>query len=120
MKKVLFFAIATLFLTILISCNKESNPICGANNEFDMYLLGSSIVDSSTGFYYSYRDGNNRVFQWSELVKDVCSDEHVKVELSRTYISSMLLLFFEWEKPNDHLYGLSFLFHPLKTELYFL
>jgi len=80
MEKGLFFAIAASVLIIHISCNKEKNPNCGANNEFNMYLSANSIVDSTTGFYYSYRDGNNRVFQWSEPVSDVCPEEHVKVE----------------------------------------
>ncbi len=45
-----------------------------------MYLLGSSIVDSTNGLYYSYMEGNNRVFQWSQLSENVCAEEHVKAE----------------------------------------
>jgi hypothetical protein len=45
-----------------------------------MYLLGSSIVDTTNGYYYSYMEGANRVFQWSKLVEEVCTDEHVKME----------------------------------------
>ncbi len=46
----------------------------------DIYKLGSSIVDSTDGIYYSYMDNNDRVFQWSQLVENVCSQEHVKIE----------------------------------------
>ena len=80
MKRDLFVLIAALLLSTLLSCNKESNPNCGPNKTFKMYLLSDSVVDTSTGFYYSYREGNNRVFQWSEVVSDVCPEEHVKVE----------------------------------------
>jgi hypothetical protein len=61
-------------------------------------------VDSTTGVYYSYSDGNNRVFQWSNLVENVCSQEHVKFESrvalldetttgiqARTYVSWLFL-----------------------------
>lgn len=64
----------------LASCDLFDDSPCGPKQTFDMYLLGSSIVDSTTGLYYSYMDGTDRVFQWSQLVEEVCTDEHVKME----------------------------------------
>ncbi len=73
----LFFA---LLLTVFASCDLFDDSPCGVKQTYDLYLLGSSIVDSTTGVYYSYMDGSDRVFQWSELVETVCSQEHVKIE----------------------------------------
>ncbi len=62
------------------SCDLFDDSPCGPKETFDMYLLGSSIVDSTNGFYYSYMDGGDRVFQWSQLVENVCPDEHAKID----------------------------------------
>lgn len=64
----------------LASCDLFDDSPCGPKQTFDMYLLGSSIVDTTNGFYHSYVDGQDRVFQWSQLVEEVCTDEHVKME----------------------------------------
>lgn len=72
--------ILTLFLGLVIAmmaCDELDDSPCGAKMTFDMYLLGPSIVDTTTGYYYSYLDGNNRVFQWSQIVEQVCPEEHV-------------------------------------------
>jgi hypothetical protein len=79
MKNSLFLTLA-IFFTLLSSCDFFDDSPCGPNQTYDLYLLGSSIVDSTTGIYYSYMDGTNRVFQWSQLVEEVCPDEHVKIE----------------------------------------
>lgn len=62
------------------ACDLFDDSPCGTRETYDLYLLGSSIVDSTTGVYYSYMDGTNRVFQWSSIVENVCPDEHVKIE----------------------------------------
>lgn len=64
----------------MAGCDLFDDSPCGPNQTYDLYLLGSSIVDSTTGVYYSYMDGSNRVFQWSNLVENACSQEHVKLE----------------------------------------
>ncbi len=79
MKKNLLLAVA-ICTTMLASCDYFDDSPCGPNQTYDLYLLGSSIVDSTTGVYYSYMDGGNRVFQWSNIVENVCSQEHVKIE----------------------------------------
>ena len=79
MKKNLLLAIA-ICSTLLASCDLFDDSPCGPKETFDLYLLGSSIVDSTTGVYYSYMDGSNRVFQWSQLVENVCAQEHAKME----------------------------------------
>ncbi len=72
---------AAVGLTFLSSCDLFDDSPCGAKQTYDLYLLGSSIVDSTTGVYNSYMDNaGKRVFQWSELVENVCSQEHVKIE----------------------------------------
>ena len=67
-------------LAFFSSCDLFDDSPCGPNQTFDIYLLGSSIVGSTSGLYNSYLDGNNRVFQYSEIVENVCADEHVKIE----------------------------------------
>ncbi|MBK7523671.1 MAG: hypothetical protein IPL63_14980 [Saprospiraceae bacterium] len=62
------------------ACDLFDDSPCGPKKVFDLYLLGSSIVDTTTGFYYSYMNGSDRVFQWSQLVENVCPEEHVKVD----------------------------------------
>lgn len=79
MKTSLLLVSAILF-TALAGCDLFDDSPCGPKETYDMYLLGSSIVDSTNGLYYSYMDGNDRVFQWSQLVEHVCTDEHVKLD----------------------------------------
>lgn len=67
-------------LAALAGCDLFDDSPCGPNQTYDLYLLGSSIVDSTTGVYYSYMDGGDRVFQWSNLVENACAQEHVKME----------------------------------------
>ena len=72
--------VAAVSFTALAGCDLFDDSPCGPHQTYDLYLLGSSIVDSTTGVYYSYMDGGNRVFQWSELVDNVCSQEHAKMD----------------------------------------
>lgn len=72
--------VAAVSFTALAGCDLFDDSPCGPHQTFDLYLLGSSIVDSTSGVYYSYMDGSNRVFQWSQLVEEVCTDEHAKME----------------------------------------
>ena len=76
--KLLFtFALCTIFLN---GCDFLDDSPCGVHETYDLYLLGNSIVDTTTGVYYSYTEGGNRVFQWSNIVEGVCSEEHVKAD----------------------------------------
>ena len=79
MKTSTFFPLAFILITLL-GCDLFDDSPCGPNQTFDLYLLGSSIVDTTTGLYYSYMDGGNRVFQYSQLVENICTDEHVKLD----------------------------------------
>jgi hypothetical protein len=72
--------IGVVFATGLFSCDLFDDSPCGPKETYDLYLLGSSIVDSTTGVYHTYMDGGNRVFQWSNIVENACSQEHVKME----------------------------------------
>lgn len=74
------YLFSALLFTVFAGCDLFDDSPCGAKDTYDLYLLGSSIVDSTTGVYNSYMDGSDRVFQWSQLVETVCSQEHVKVE----------------------------------------
>ena len=65
----------------ILGCDLVDDSPCAERRTFDLYLLGSSIVDTTTGSYYSYMDGNNRVFQWSQIVEEVCPHEHVNTEM---------------------------------------
>lgn len=78
--KVNNFLVIMTIATVLSSCDLFDNSPCGEKKTMDIYLLGSSIIDTSTGVYYSYVEGNNRVFQWSQLAENVCPSEHVKFE----------------------------------------
>ncbi len=70
----------TILIATIASCDLFDDSPCGVKETYDLYLLGSSIVDSTTDVYYSYMDGSDRVFQWSQIVENVCSEEHVKIE----------------------------------------
>ncbi|MEK7253456.1 MAG: hypothetical protein AAB316_01820 [Bacteroidota bacterium] len=78
--KATYLLVGAIFLSSLSSCDLFDDSPCGVRETYDLYLLGSSIVDSTTGVYYSYMDGSDRVFQWSNLVENVCAQEHVKLE----------------------------------------
>ncbi len=65
-------------VVFLSGCDLVDNSPCGPRRTFDLYLLGSNIVDTTGNVFNSYMEGNNRVFQWSKLVDSVCTDEHVK------------------------------------------
>lgn len=69
-----------LTFSLFAACDLIDDSPCGTRETYDLYLLGSSIVDTTTGVYYSYMDGQDRVFQWSNIVEGVCPDEHVKLE----------------------------------------
>lgn len=79
MKKQLLLFLGIIYFAIS-GCDLFDDSSCGLRETYDLYLLGSSIVDTTTGVYYSYVDGSNRVFQYSNLVEEVCSEEHVKFE----------------------------------------
>jgi len=72
--------LAAVILWLFASCDLVDESPCGPKNTFDLYLLGSSIVDTTTGLYYSYLSGTERVFQWSQIVEGVCTEEHVNTE----------------------------------------
>ena len=76
--KYLYFTIF-LFISLFISgCDLLDDSPCGPKETLDIYLLGSSIVDTAGGVFNHYTEGGNIVFQWSELVENVCAEEHVK------------------------------------------
>ncbi|HMS97487.1 MAG TPA: hypothetical protein PKA12_02030 [Saprospiraceae bacterium] len=75
--KVLFIICA---IGLFNSCDLFDDSPCGEKQTMDIYLLGSSILESTTNVYYSYMDGNNRLFQWSKLAEQDCALEHVKFE----------------------------------------
>lgn len=80
MMKTILPLLGIVFTTAFWSCDLFDDSPCGARETYDLYLLGSSIVDSTTGVYYSYMNGNDRVFQWSNIVENVCPEEHVKID----------------------------------------
>lgn len=62
-------------------CDLFDDSPCGARQTFDLYLLGKeNLANSAMGSFNTYVENGNRVFQWSELVEDICTDEHVKIE----------------------------------------
>ncbi len=68
-----------VFLALFVfisSCDLLDESPCGPKTLKEFYLIGSSIVQKDQ--FNSYMEGNNRVFQWSQLVENVCTDEHVQ------------------------------------------
>ncbi len=82
MRKHLLLA-GVILLSLLISCSKDnkSSP-CGSKKTASNFWLriGNSLFQNFHGLPHTYMEGNNRVFQWSDEVTNVCPDEHVKVE----------------------------------------
>ena len=79
MKNQLILFAAAICL-VISSCDELDDSPCGPKKTLDIYLLGSSIVDTTNGLYYSYLSGNERVFQWSQIVEEVCTEEHVNTD----------------------------------------
>jgi hypothetical protein len=82
MRKSLLLAGAIL-LSLFISCSKDNKPSkCGGKSNSIKFWLraGNSLFQNFDGLPHTYMEGNNRVFQWSSEVTNVCPDEHVKVE----------------------------------------
>ncbi len=89
----LLLAGAILF-SFLSGCTKDDEAtLCGPQKVFILALPVNKLTDSSDGGFHTYLEGNNRVFQWSELIENVCSDEHVKVncEVSLYNINAPIL-----------------------------
>lgn len=82
MKNLIFQLVSILILLGLNSCSFIENLLddspCGPKSTADIYLLGQG--QTSDKYLNTYMDGNNRVFQWSELVENVCTEEHIKSE----------------------------------------
>jgi hypothetical protein len=71
---------SSIFFSLLMACTKDDEAtLCGPHKVFDLSLREGYIVDNSVGAFHSYMEDNNRVFQWSGLVENVCPDEHVNV-----------------------------------------
>jgi len=80
MKTLQFGLILTILFASLSGCDILDDSPCGPRQSYDLYLLGSSTVVETGDILNTYMEGTNRVLQWSELVEQVCSDEHVKVD----------------------------------------
>jgi hypothetical protein len=78
--KTILLHVGAIAVISLAGCDLFDDSPCGPNQTYDLYLLGSSIVDSTSDVYYSYMEGTDRVFQWSNLVENVCSQEHAKID----------------------------------------
>src|SRR6185436_9224912 len=69
-----------LFMTSLIGCSEFTDLLddspCGPSTDFGLSLFTSKEVFTN-GLYRDYMEGNNRVFQWSYHLDNVCTDEHV-------------------------------------------
>jgi hypothetical protein len=77
MKKLLYYLVIPCL--IFNSCKKEDvdDSPCGEAKTKNIYVLGTSLFDTTGGIFNTYMDGTNRVFQWSDIVEQVCTDEHV-------------------------------------------
>jgi hypothetical protein len=71
------FLPAILILSLFTACSKEDEK-CGASQNFVYAKYLNGIVDDPGGVFNTYMEGNNRVFQWSDIVENVCPHEHVK------------------------------------------
>ncbi len=69
-----------VFASFFWGCDLFDDSPCGPKETYDLYLLGTSIADSTSGVFSSYTQGGTRVFQWSQIVENVCAQEHVKME----------------------------------------
>lgn len=86
-KLFIYFLFILLFLT---TCDLLDDSPCGPSLTYDLYLLGSGAFDTVGGQFNNYMEGNNRVFQWGNLVDHVCTDEHVKTEFKAALLDPEL------------------------------
>jgi len=92
MKKLLL-SVFTLNILCFSACDILDDSPCGPKNEYDLYLLSSGVIDTTGGQFNHYMEGSNSVFQWGDLVENVCTDEHVKTEFR-------VAIYSEKETPN--------------------
>jgi hypothetical protein len=78
MNKFNYLVGSLIIIFLFSSCDLFDDSPCGSKKSVDLYLLGSSQLNKK--FLNTYLNGNNRVFEWSELIENVCTDEHVKTE----------------------------------------
>jgi hypothetical protein len=79
MKKLLL-SVFTLNVLCFSACDLLDDSPCGPKKTYDLYLLGSNIIDTAGGQFNHYMEGSNSVFQWGNIIEHVCTDEHVKTE----------------------------------------
>jgi hypothetical protein len=77
MKKLLYYLVIPSLM--FHACKKEGidESPCGEEKSKDVYVLGTNFFDTTGGIFNTYMDGTNRVFQWSDIAEQVCTDEHV-------------------------------------------
>lgn len=80
MKNLILYLAGLFIILTFNTCDLIDDSPCGVHDTQDIYLLGSSVVDSTNGVYYSYMDNNNRVFQYSKIIEGICTEEHVTSE----------------------------------------
>ncbi|MBK9271987.1 MAG: hypothetical protein IPM48_10350 [Saprospiraceae bacterium] len=88
MKTLPFALTITILLSSFLGCDLIDDSPCGPRLTYDLYLLGTSVVDNTGDILNTYMEGTNRVLQWSELVEEVCSDEHVKVDYRVAFLDN--------------------------------
>ncbi|MEP7196321.1 MAG: hypothetical protein ABI851_07350 [Saprospiraceae bacterium] len=76
MNHIKYISVLLLVFLSFSSCDLLDDSPCGPHTTADVYLLGISMLDKT--YFNTYLDGNNRVYQWSQLVENVCTDDHVK------------------------------------------
>lgn len=85
MKLFKVFILGLLF-TLFSGCELLDDSPCGVKDTYDLYLLGNNVFDASNGKLNTYMEGSNRVYQWSEIVEHVCTEEHVDSEFKVSFL----------------------------------
>ncbi|HMG15632.1 MAG TPA: hypothetical protein VK590_09305 [Saprospiraceae bacterium] len=71
-----------LFLFILLisfnnSCSLIDDSPCGVYENFELYRLGQALFDTAGGKFHTFLRDTNRIFQYADLIENICPDEAV-------------------------------------------
>ncbi len=80
MKNSKFLILFLLCIALLIiSCDLVDDSPCGPKQTYDLYLIDSDrLMPVPIDILNTYVENGFRVFQWGQVVENVCTDEHLK------------------------------------------
>ncbi|HMG15633.1 MAG TPA: hypothetical protein VK590_09310, partial [Saprospiraceae bacterium] len=90
MKKLIFIIQILFVIGFYNSCSVLDDSPCGVYETYNYYRIGKEIFDTTGGVFYTYLDGNTRIFQYSELIEHICPEEHIKSKFTVKFLDDTI------------------------------